>query len=158
MALFGVGSYGGGYERFDLTKINAADSTTKINQAGQSDQANQSDQTNQSIGQANAQSNQSAPSVQSEHETETGQLTKQGTGTDADNAATRNDNPSTFEFDFKKHNGFQLVGATSYIEDMDVKKAISDMKKDAVLDQYKFFVNSNNLGTDQDGTVRVIKH
>lgn len=31
------------------------------------------------------------------------------------------------------------------------------MKKDEVLEQYKFFVDSPNLGTDTDGTVRICK-
>ena len=36
-------------------------------------------------------------------------------------------------------------------------KPLSDMKKDAVLDKYKFFVDSPNLGTDNDGTVRIVR-
>ena len=42
----------------------------------------------------------------------------------------------------------------------DIKKAVSDMEKDQVLDQYKFFIGTAqkmqkmpNLGTDADGTV-----
>jgi len=31
------------------------------------------------------------------------------------------------------------------------------MKKDTVLDKYKFFVDSPNLGTDKDGTVRIVR-
>ena len=31
------------------------------------------------------------------------------------------------------------------------------MKKDEVLEQYKFFVDSPNLGTDTDGTVRIVR-
>ena len=45
-------------------------------------------------------------------------------------------------------------------EDVDIKKAVSDMEKDQVLDQYKFFIGTAqkmqkmpNLGTDADGTV-----
>ena len=64
-------------------------------------------------------------------------------------------NPNDFTFDFRKNNSYNLVGATSAVEDMDVEKAVSDMKKDVVLDQYKFFVGPANLGTDADGTVRL---
>lgn len=31
------------------------------------------------------------------------------------------------------------------------------MKKDTVLDKYKFFVDSPNLGTDKDDTVRIVR-
>lgn len=57
--------------------------------------------------------------------------------------------------DFKKNNRYNLVAATSEAEDIDVKKALQEMKKDAVLDRYKFFVNKSGLGTDAEGTVRI---
>ena len=41
--------------------------------------------------------------------------------------------------------------------DINVSKALTDMKKDEVLEQYKFFVDSPNLGTDTDGTVRIVR-
>ena len=50
-----------------------------------------------------------------------------------------------------------IEGATRDYEDINVGKALSDMKKDAVLDKYKFFVDSPNLGTDNDGTVRIVR-
>lgn len=60
-------------------------------------------------------------------------------------------------FDFKKDNDFNLVGASSKLEDLDVEKALSDMQKDSVLSQYRFFVKpSEGLGTDSDGTVRKV--
>ena len=62
-----------------------------------------------------------------------------------------------FTFDFKKEKKFNLEGATRDYEDINVGKALSDMKKDAVLDKYKFFVDSPNLGTDNDGTVRIVR-
>lgn len=64
-------------------------------------------------------------------------------------------NPEDFTFDFKKNNSYNLVGATSPVNDMDIEKAVSEMKKDVVLNQYKFFVGHTNLGTDADGTVRL---
>ena len=47
--------------------------------------------------------------------------------------------------------------ATRDYEDINVSKALTDMKKDEVLEQYKFFVDSPNLGTDTDGTVRIVR-
>ena len=71
---------------------------------------------------------------------------------------SRTGNLEKITFDFKKNNEFNLVGAQSKVEDLDVEKALSDMKKDSVLDQYKFFVKSS-LGSDADGSVRqVTKH
>ena len=45
----------------------------------------------------------------------------------------------------------------NFYEDINVSKALTDMKKDEVLEQYKFFVDSPNLGTDTDGTVRIVR-
>lgn len=68
--------------------------------------------------------------------------------------------PKEFTFDFGYANKFNLVAAQSSVEDVDIKKAVMDMKKDTVLNQYKFFVGTAsertaNLGTDADGTVRL---
>ena len=78
------------------------------------------------------------------------------------NKAPAHSDPKEFAFDFKNRNRFNLVAATSSMEDVDIKKAVSDMEKDSVLSQYKFFVGTApqmqkvpNLGTDADGTVRL---
>ena len=68
---------------------------------------------------------------------------------------SRTGNLEKIIFDFKKNNEFNLVAAQSKAEDLDVVKALSDMKKDSVLDQYKFFVKSS-LGSDADGSVRQV--
>jgi len=68
---------------------------------------------------------------------------------------SRTGNLEKITFDFKKNNEFNLVGAQSKAEDLDVDKALSDMKKDSVLDQYKFFVKSS-LVSDADGSVRQV--
>ena len=73
------------------------------------------------------------------------------------NQAPKHSDPADFTFDFKKDKKFNLEGATKDYEDINVGKALSDMKKDAVLDKYKFFVDSPNLGTDNDGTVRIVR-
>ena len=76
------------------------------------------------------------------------------------NKAPVHSDPKEFAFDFENRNRFNLVAATSSMEDVDIKKAVSDMEKDQVLDQYKFFIGTAqkmqkmpNLGTDADGTV-----
>ena len=67
----------------------------------------------------------------------------------ADNHNSRNNAPKFSDpeklFNIKKNNGF---------ED-DIDKAIDDMKKEVVLEQYTYFVEPANLGTDADGTVRL---
>ena len=76
--------------------------------------------------------------------------------------ALSHSDPREFTFDFANRSRFNLVAATSSMEDVDIKKAVSDMEKDSVLSQYKFFVGTApqmqkvpNLGTDADGTVRL---
>lgn len=73
---------------------------------------------------------------------------------------TKNEDIANLAFDFKKDNSFNLIGAKSKMEDMDVDKALDQMKKDSVLSQYKFFVKpqmNSGLGTDEDGTVKIVK-
>lgn len=41
---------------------------------------------------------------------------------------------------------YELKGADSDINNLDVEKAISDMKKDQVLMQYQFFVGESQMG------------
>lgn len=135
MAISGVGSYPNSYGYYGLPKINAIHRS----------EAEQAEQVNQTGATPDEQTAQTEQTSQEKQELTTA------------HRLSSNSNSGDFSFDFKKHNEFQLVGATNKIEDMDVEKAISDMKKDAVLDQYKFFVNSNNLGTDQDGTVRKVQ-
>lgn len=68
---------------------------------------------------------------------------------------TKAPDPENITFDFRKNNSYNLVGATSEVNDVDIEKAVSGMNKDVVLNQYRFFVGHTNLGTDADGTVRL---
>lgn len=71
--------------------------------------------------------------------------------------ASENENVHNLVFDFKRENDYNLIGASSKLEDLDVEKALSDMKRDSVLSQYQFFIKSpKGLGTDEDGTVRKV--
>lgn len=72
------------------------------------------------------------------------------------NNSKETSSPATYMLDFKEGRRFNLEGATRDYEDINVGKALSDMKKDAILDKYKFFVDSPNLGKDSDGAVRIV--
>ena len=89
-------------------------------------------------------------------------LTAGGDNAQQQTPAPAHSDPREFTFDFANRSRFNLVAATSSMEDVDIKKAVSDMEKDSVLSQYKFFVGTApqmqkvpNLGTDADGTVRL---
>lgn len=66
-------------------------------------------------------------------------------------------NPNDFTFDFSKKNNYNLVAASNDIEDVDINRVVSDMKQDDVLSRYRYFVGGPNLGTDSDGTVRIVR-
>ncbi len=56
---------------------------------------------------------------------------------------------------FHRRGDFNTIGRDSDIRSLDVEKAISDMKKDSVLQQYQYFVGSSRNLVDEsaDGTV-----
>lgn len=56
---------------------------------------------------------------------------------------------------FNKQDDFEYIGQESDIHSLDVEKAISDMKKDQVLQQYQYFVGSvrNVFSNNTDGMV-----
>lgn len=56
---------------------------------------------------------------------------------------------------FNQNEEFNLVGQNSSLAGLDVEKAISDMKKDSVLEQYQYFVGSSDstVVNDEDGLV-----
>ena len=94
-----------------------------------------------------------------QEETDAG-VTAGGETAQHQSTATAHSDPKKFTFDFTSRSRFNLVAATSSMEDVDIKKAVSDMEKDPVLDQYKFFIGTAqkmqkvpNLVTDADGTV-----
>ena len=53
-------------------------------------------------------------------------------------------------FTFNKQESFDYLGQESDIENLDIQKAISDMKKDTLLTQYQYFVG--NI-TQQNNTI-----
>jgi hypothetical protein len=144
MAINGLNTYGS-YGYYNTRQLNIGNDDTSTNPAAV----------------LNVQTDASVVEQQSEAKSDALSINEAGTvdqGTiKSENQAPKNSNAADFTFDFKKNNNFNLVGATSSMEDMDLDKAMSDMKKDSVLDQYKFFVNPVNLGTDEDGTVRLVR-
>lgn len=56
---------------------------------------------------------------------------------------------------FHKENSFDYIGSESGLTDLDMQKAISDMKKDQVLQEYQYFVGSAKtlLNESPDGQV-----
>lgn len=55
---------------------------------------------------------------------------------------------------FNKEESFDYIGSESGLADLDVQKAISDMKRDSVLQEYQYFVGSaQTLINPEDGFV-----
>ena len=56
---------------------------------------------------------------------------------------------------FNKQESFGYIGRDSDIQSLDVQKAVSDMRKDSVLQQYQYFVGSarNLMARSADGAV-----
>ena len=62
-----------------------------------------------------------------------------------------------FAFDFKNGKEFSMVGEDSDINSLDIPQNIYDMKKDDLLDKYRFFVGTDNNNAvafiSEDGAV-----
>lgn len=58
---------------------------------------------------------------------------------------------------FNAGDDYSYIGSDFEIEKLDIQKAISDMKKDKILEDYQFFVGDNegmtNTFEDEDGSV-----
>lgn len=70
----------------------------------------------------------------------------------AENPAGRIADLEQVSLKFNREERFDYIGSESRIDDLDMQKAISDMQKDRVLQNYQYFVGS--AGTPaEDGTV-----
>ena len=49
--------------------------------------------------------------------------------------------------------GFEMKGRESYLQSLDMEKAVSDMQKDQALMQYQYFVGESNIMGSEDGIV-----
>ena len=56
---------------------------------------------------------------------------------------------------FQKYDDFGYIGQDASLNGLDMERALSDVKKDQVLDQYSYFVGSvgNVINASEDGTV-----
>lgn len=67
---------------------------------------------------------------------------------------SRSSNPENISLTFNKEETFDYLGSESVLGNLDVRKAISDMQKDAVLQEYQYFVGSTKpLMNTEDGIV-----
>lgn len=102
---------------------------------------------------------------QSVDETNAQVVKKQSVNVEVDSSAAKNEENEVvrkvantkpeveFEFNLKRGKDLNLIGAKSEKEDIDVDKAVSNIQKDSILSQYKFFVNPTKVD-NEDGTVR----
>ena len=82
-------------------------------------------------------------------------LTADNEAAQTNNAPVKS-NPNDFKYDFKKGNDLNIIQGTSKFKELEnTDKALAQMQQDSILDRYKYFVNPSNLGTDEDGTVRI---
>lgn len=70
------------------------------------------------------------------------------------NNAPRVTDPNSVSLTFNKGDDFSYIGKDSDISNLDMQKAISEMKQDSILQEYNYFVgNSANVFSSEDGTV-----
>jgi len=63
-------------------------------------------------------------------------------------------NPNEISIGINKNDDFSYIGRDKDIQNLDMKKAISDMKQDSILQEYQYFVGSaKNVFQSQDGSV-----
>ena len=63
-------------------------------------------------------------------------------------------NPNEISIGINKNDDFSYIGKDKDIQNLDMKKAISDMKQDSILQEYQYFVgNAKNVFRSEDGSV-----
>lgn len=60
---------------------------------------------------------------------------------------TRTADLDNISLTFNKGDDFSYIGSDFEIESLDISKAISDMRKDKILEDYQYFVGTTNDGT-----------
>ncbi len=72
----------------------------------------------------------------------------------AEDSRSKNADLENISLTFNKEDSFEYLGSESGLASLDMQKAISDMKKDSILQEYQYFVGSSqNLLSTQDGIV-----
>ena len=62
--------------------------------------------------------------------------------------------PNSVSLTFDKNSDFSYIGRDKDLNDLDIEKAISDMKQDGILKEYQYFVGSaSNVYSSEDGVV-----
>ena len=63
-------------------------------------------------------------------------------------------NPNEISIGINKNDDFSYIGRDKDVENLDIRKAISDMKQDSILQEYTYFVgDSKNIFQSEDGKV-----
>ena len=81
---------------------------------------------------------------------------KATTADDTTQKPSRIGNLEDISLTFNKNEDFSFLGQDSSMETLDMQKAISDMKKDTVLQEYQYFVGNSsafNIFQSEDGMV-----
>ncbi len=129
MAIQGLGQYGGFYNNFKTNSIPAADADIVKVQDEQAIEAEKNLQGRQ---------NDSAA------------LSTTGIEEKRSRVARLEDVSLTFN----TGDTFDYIGNDSEIRNLDLQKAVSDMKKDQILEEYQYFYgSSNNISQSEDGLV-----
>lgn len=67
---------------------------------------------------------------------------------------SRSTDPENISLKFNKEETFDYIGSESGLDNLDVRKAISDMQKDEILQEYQYFVGSAKpLINTEDGII-----
>lgn len=63
-------------------------------------------------------------------------------------------NPNEVSLSFNKNDDYSYIGKDKDIENLDMEKAISEMRQDSILQEYQYFVgNTNTVYASADGVV-----
>lgn len=68
------------------------------------------------------------------------------------NEASRTADLENVSINFNSKDDYSYIGSESDLGNLDMQKAISDMRKDQVLEQYQYFVGSSKNLTESMGT------
>lgn len=78
---------------------------------------------------------------------------RQGSAEESASQKRTSVNPSEISMTFHKEETFDYLGSESSLMNLDMQKAISDMKKDSILQDYQYFVGSTISVNPEDGMV-----
>ena len=132
MSIRGIGQYGGFYQNYNVPSIPSASvETTPLEQPSELQKSSPLDAS------------------------QMGQTTNETSATESNR---QNSSLEDISLLFNKNDNFDYIGKDSEIGNLDVQKAVSDMKKDQVLQEYQYFVGdmfSQGASQFEDGRVFV---